>query len=384
MLTPLIARCVHGVEWVVAAQVEAALPEASGITMTRREVAFTLPQLEPRVLGLRCADDAFLRVGEVPRVGLTKADLPALAAAVAHLDWHRAVDLIGALREAAPSSFDCVVSIEGKRNYNRFAGEDAIGRALGGVLGLRFVSRSAAGQVAAERPDLTVRVFLRGSTATAALRLGPRPLHRRAYKLATGPGTLHPPLAAALVALAGSDGMTVHDPFCGDGTLAIEAALAWPTSRVTAGDIDPERVANTRANAERAGVAVDASVADASDLGTEHAAVDLLLTNPPWDLAVTSGGRLGSSIGAFWSDAAAVLRRPGRVCTVTDERLGVPDVLRERGYAVALAARLRLAGRVVHVSLAGGPGSGAPQLASDLARWRHRAVSDGVVTERGF
>ncbi|MGH3980837.1 MAG: methyltransferase [Pseudonocardiaceae bacterium] len=383
MVAQVVVRCVHGLEWVAAAEVDASLPGASDIAISRREITFSLPELNPRVLDLRCADDAFLDVGEVP-AGRTKADLPDLARDVARLDWHAAATAIGALRGNASSTFDCVVSIEGKRSYNRYAAEDAVGDTLREVLGLRFLSRSSAGVAFAEQPDMTVRLFLRGTTATAALRIDRRPLHRRAYKLATGPGTLHPPLAAALAAMIGRGGLAVHDPFCGDGTLAIETALRWPTSRVTAGDIDPERVANTRVNAERAGVDVAVSTADAGDIARLGTRLDLLLTNPPWDLAVTPRGHLRSSSWTFWSDAATALRGSGRVCSVTDATLDVPQGLRERGFAVGLATRLRLAGRVVHVSFAGAPGSAAPQLPSDLASWRHRAISEGVITERGF
>lgn len=371
-------------EWVAAAEIETTLQYASKIEMARREITFALPELDPNVLDLRCADDAFLHVGEVPKIGLTKADLPEFAKDVARLDWAGAAGAVAALRGGQPSSFDCVVSIEGKRSYNRFLVEDAVGEALTGVLGLRFLPRSPAGTASAERPDLTVRLFLRGTVAKAALRIGRRPLHRRAYKLATGPGTLHPPLAAALASIAGANGIAVHDPFCGDGTLAIEVALAWPSSQVTAADIDHERVANARANAARAGVDIVVIPADAGDLRARRAQLDLLLTNPPWNLAVTPRGRLRPSLESFWADAAAVLGTSGRVCTITDADLEVPDVLRARGFVVGLATRLRIAGRVAHVILAAAPGGVPPQLSTSLASWRRRAMFTGVITEHGF
>jgi hypothetical protein len=418
---------VHGVEWVVAAEIEATLPGARNITMARRQLGFTLPELDPRVLNLRCADDAFLCVGQLDRVGLTKTDLPALARSIARLDWACALNAVSAIRASytvaltgtpnsgapvtssaaaspwGPRTFDCVVSIEGKRSYNRFTAENAVGEALTGVLGARFLPRAPTGPttdptngattehgagscaaLAASQPDVTVRLFLRGTSATAALRVARRPLHRRAYKLATRPGTLHPPLAAALATIAGASGITVHDPFCGDGTLAIETALTWPTARVSAGDIDPVRVDNTRANAARAGVGIACCTADAADLLRTHPEVNLLLTNPPWDLAVTSWGKLRSSLDAFWSDTATVLHDSGRLCTVTDAAPNIPNVLRQHRYAVGLATRLRLAGRIVHISLAAAPQSDPPQLPSGLARWRHRAMLDNVITEHGF
>lgn len=64
------------------------------------------------------------------------------------------------------------------------------------------------------------------------LRVGDLPLHRRAYKQHTVAGTLHPPLAAAMAALADiRPGHTVLAPCRGSGTLPIEAALARPDTR---------------------------------------------------------------------------------------------------------------------------------------------------------
>src|SRR5213080_4784960 len=248
-----IARAVHGIEWVCAEEIARTLP-AGDVRLARREVTFRLPSVDDRLHALRTVDDVFVRVGELGDVGTTKDALPVLARRLAALDWSAAAP------GAVPGRrFDVVASIEGRRTYNRYAVEAAAGAALAPVLGATFVARTDAGS--AGESDVTVRLFLRGPVAVAALRLGARPLHRRAYKQDTGPGTLHPPLAAALARLAApAGGEHVLDPFCGDGTLAIEAALAYPDARVTGTDIDPARVANARANAQRAGVAVEFAV----------------------------------------------------------------------------------------------------------------------------
>lgn len=364
----LVVRCVHGIEWVAAAEIARVLGVEG--TLARREITVALPALDDRVLRLRCCDDVFLHVGDLDGIGAAKADLPALAHGVAGLDWMAGLAALG----ARPSTLDCVVSIEGRRRYDRTAAQDAAGSALAATLGLTYLPRAATGV----QGDATARLFLRGERAVATLRIAPRPLHRRPWKLDTGPGTLHPPLAAAMVALA--SGERVHDPFCGDGTLAIEAALAG--RRVTAADLDPARVAHTRANAARAGVAVDVTVADAADLrragpvdrtAAEPADLrraDLLLTNPPWSRAVATAGRF--DLDRFRADAAAVA--PG-LCLLTDADLDVPARLRR---PPTLATRLRVAGRVAHLSLVGA------DLPADLVRWRERAVAAGVVTEEGF
>ena len=146
-------------------------------------------------------------------------------------------------------------------------------------------------------------------------------LHKRGYRPAQVAAPLRETLAAAMVDISGYRGRGEFcDPFCGSGTIAIEAALAakgrapginrsfaaekWPVLRreiwreareaarareysgeyrISASDIDPRAVELARANAERAGVAeiVRFSVADAREFSrsTERG---VIVTNPPY------------------------------------------------------------------------------------------------------
>lgn len=365
-MVTLLARVVHGLEWVLAAEV-AALPGAADLALDRREVRFRGDPVD--ALGLRTADDVFAEVGVAGNVPAGERLLPAFARSVRDLDWS------GTPRAG---TFDVVAGLEGRHTYNRYALERAVGTALAPVLGARFLERTPAGLSGGS--ELTVRVFARRGSATVAVRLGrepagplakpaagpppgagPGPLHRRAYKLAAGPGTLHPPVAAALALIGAPPAGTVLDPFCGDGTIAIETALLRPDLSVRGTDLDPERVEAARANAARAGVAVALSTADAA----AGAAADAVLTNPPWRRAVDWGGGLAGRPERFW----AALDTRVLAC-LTDEP---PPV-----GGVTLDQRLRLAGRVVHLTLAGAP------LPADLATWRDRAIAAGVTTAGGF
>jgi 23S rRNA G2445 N2-methylase RlmL len=372
----VIARSVHGLEWVAADEVAARLGAAGRPVLARREVVFDLPRLEPAVLGLRTVDDAFLLVGRLDGIGTTKDTVAPFARRLAGLPWSDRLAALHALRPVPEGPrFDVVASLSGPRSYNRFAVENAAGAALAPVLGGRHLARTTEGRPPGE-PDLTVRVFVRDATATVALRLGDRPLHRRDYKQDTGPGTLHPPVAAALARLVGlADGCVGRDPFCGDGTIPIEAALAYPGARILASDLDPDRVAAARRNAARAGVTIEASVADAVGPAAVSHSVDAVLTNPPWNLAVDARGGLAGSIEPFWRRLPEILAADGRLCAITDADLDVPGTLRRMGYGVGLATRVRLAGRVSDVILAG---RAAPALPSGLAAWRRLALAAGV------
>ena len=146
-------------------------------------------------------------------------------------------------------------------------------------------------------------------------------LHKRGYRPAHVAAPLRETLAAACVDVACYRGKgDFCDPFCGSGTIAIEAALAaknrapglqrsfsaqewalcppevWARereeaqsrefsgeSRIFASDVDPKAVAMARENARRAGVEqlIDFSVADAREFSrtTDRG---VIVTNPPY------------------------------------------------------------------------------------------------------
>lgn len=168
-------------------------------------------------------------------------------------------------------------------------------------------------------------------------------LHKRGYRPAQVAAPLRETLAAAMVDIAGYRGRgDFCDPFCGSGTLAVEAAFAaknrapglgrgfaaetWPCFgpevwraerreaeerefhgdyRIFASDIDPRAVEISRANAVRAGVAelIDFSVADAAAFSRQTAG-GVLVTNPPYGermLERRQAGDLYRAFGQAWA-----------------------------------------------------------------------------------
>lgn len=402
----IIARCVRGLEWVSAEEADARLG-ASRIVLGQRDVTFDVPGLNDDLLRLSTVDDVLLAVDGFSGVDHTKAALDELARQLAAVEFRRAVDQLRLLREVpAHPTFDVVVALTGKRNYNRYAVEDVAGDVISPLIEARYVSRNpqrgdgdgeSAGDAAAPRPgpapcDLTVRLFLSEQDVQVALRLPARPPHRRAWKQLTGPGTLHPPLAAALVRIAGvQQGETVADPFCGDGTIAIEAALAGagaePGSRILATDLDLERLVNAGLNAEAAGVA-DALHLVRADVGRpawRPGSVDAVITNPPWNRSVGAAGSIEYGMEAFWDALHDGLSDRGRVCLVADAELDVREQARYHGFDIALAQTVRLAGRLSVVLLASPPSvRQRAWLPGGLAQWRANAVADDIVSAEGF
>lgn len=391
MAVRILARCVHGLEWVCADEVSRRYPEAAGgLEFARRQVSFDLAEPDAGLLELSTVDDVFLVAGVLDDVGSTRDTPPVLAARLPELPFPALLDAVRALRPLpARPAFDVVASLEGRRNYNRYAVENTAGPALTRRLRGLFLARTPDGVGAAE-PDLSVRLFLRGTTAVAAVRLARRPLHRRAYKQHAGPGTLHPPLAAALARLAepGLPGPLL-DPFCGDGTIAIEAARqAHPTGTadrlVIGAELDPTRLANAHRNAALAGVRPALVRADAAHPPWRRGTIAAVVTNPPWNLAVDAAGALHNSLTPFWHHLPALLTPTARLAAVVDADLAAPVLLRKLGYQIGLHATIRLAGRLSDLVLAAPPGGAAVHLEPALTAYRRQAITAGVVSEYGF
>jgi putative N6-adenine-specific DNA methylase len=168
-------------------------------------------------------------------------------------------------------------------------------------------------------------------------------LHRRGYRLAVAKAPLRETLAAALLMASGWDpSAPLLDPFCGSGTVPIEAAMlsrrmapgrarrfsaeAWPgfdtefgaardraramelprtQAPIVGRDRDVGAIEAARANAERAGVAADVEFDQAtiSALETDSGA-GWVVTNPPY------GARIGERTAL--RDLYAVLGRTMR------------------------------------------------------------------------
>jgi tRNA (guanine6-N2)-methyltransferase len=243
----LLARTLRGIEWIARDEVRSRLG-IDEIELGHRELRFSLARLVPELLELGSVDDVFEVLAEIDGVTRRRESLARLAS----------VDLDLA------TTFDVTASFLGKRNYTRFELEDAVAASVGGT-------RVARGG------EVSLRVHVVGEVATIARRIAKRPLHRRAYRVATVAGSVHPPLARALALLAGEPFV---DPFCGAGTIPIEGALAG--LRTQGSEIDPRAIGAARLNAAAAGVDVPFEVADAASLGE----TDCIVTNPPWGKAV--------------------------------------------------------------------------------------------------
>jgi putative N6-adenine-specific DNA methylase len=77
----------------------------------------------------------------------------------------------------------------------------------------------------ANHPTVRIAVRFVDDVATISLDTSATPLHRRGYRLDGAKAPLREDIAFAVLQAAGfRKGMALLDPFCGSGTIAIEAA----------------------------------------------------------------------------------------------------------------------------------------------------------------
>jgi len=366
----LLARTVRGIEWIAAAEIRARYG-VERVELGHRQVRFGVQSLSRDLLELGTADDVFLVATRAPGIGRTRASLQALARAARAVDLDRLSGVVAPLRPSSPRrTFDVVASAHGPRNFSRFEIEDAVGEALAAGSGWRYRSRRSGPP---GPTGMSLRVHLDAGEATFALRVGSRPLHRRAYRVASRPGSLHPPLARALALLAGlRPGALVVDPCCGTGTVLVEAKLACGGVRARGFDLDRGALAVACRNAGRARVQVAVARADAARLPVPPRAVDRVVTNVPWGDRVRAAGRLRAGLDPLWAELGRVLREGGRAAVLVPPSAAVvgpsePVVLARIG--------VRVSGARAAILLLGADGSPACDERGLLGRELVRAAS---------
>lgn len=189
------------------------------------------------------------------------------------------------------------------------------------AIAVRLTEKYGNAQHPEDGPEFKVRFAIMNDTASLTLDASGSGLHKRGYRPVSVAAPLRETLAAAMVRLARYRGREAFcDPFCGSGTIAIEAALAaknrapglmrsfaaekwgvfsesvWSDAReearanefsgdydILGSDIDAENVALAEENAKRAGVAdiVRFKQADARRFSPE-AERGIVVTNPPY------------------------------------------------------------------------------------------------------
>lgn len=255
-------------------------------------------------IGLRTGERVLITLGSFPA-----RDFEALYQGTEHLDWAALLPKDAAFPVKGHALGPTLRSVPDAQRIIKKAAADKLGKTY------------ALERLPETGPTYQIQFAIREDTCTIYLDTTGPGLYKRGYRPVSGAAPLRETLAAAMVNLSRYRGRDVlADPFCGSGTIPIEAALAarnrapglgrrftsetwpqipqslWDETRtaarakefhgdytILASDIDPALINLAKENANRAGVLDDIhfSVADARTFQPE-APKGVIVTNPPY------------------------------------------------------------------------------------------------------
>lgn len=167
-----------------------------------------------------------------------------------------------------------------------------------------------------------------------SVELRPRvlPDPRFGYRVDDVPASTHPPLAAAIARMAGTEeDEVIWDPFCGSGLELIERGLLGKVQSIIASDIDINATEIIAANFAAAGQVSESIAIHNGDFreyrkvtGIKPNSLSLILANPPLGRRVRIDD-LKNLISEFFEIAAITLRPRGRLVFINPLKLDSPD-----------------------------------------------------------
>ncbi|MEM1657818.1 MAG: methyltransferase domain-containing protein [Candidatus Jordarchaeales archaeon] len=210
-----------------------------------------------------------------------------------------------------------------------------------------FVKKMTDARVNLKNPNkllvclLTEKEFLFGlcigRSARKSFRL--RPTRYRPFMTSS---SMSPFTARTMVNLARAlSGHILLDPFCGSGSILIEAALIG--CRVVGGDIDPRMVRGAKANFNYYQIDGDLLIGDARYL--PFSSVDRVVTDPPYGRAAsTKGVPLDVLLQHFLSSMSSVLKKGGWLCMACPSNVNVERYMDVHDFKIVETYQVRVHG----------------------------------------
>lgn len=305
----------------------ARLAGAQVIEVGYRRIAFDFHGDLTPLTRLRTVDDVFLDLGVWRGIGRPRETLARVEALATQLELWNVLDRLEHLREIpAMPVFSATVSYVGKRNYTSDEVKTAVANGVSASHGWDY------------SPDvrdshLNLRLFIEHDHAYIGVRLCENALHERAYKRAQRPGSLKPTVAAALLHMADVTPQdTLLDPFCGAGTILLEAQALGAT--VTGGDLDADALHATRTNAGDEPIAL--AQWDGRDLPLADHAVDVVVSNLPWGRQISVDDALADFYRSACAEMARVVRRRVVILTSLPHLLVFPTLHQTASQEISL------------------------------------------------
>ena len=208
-----VALCAVGAEKTVSNEIRKLGLEVSEGGFGRVRFKTDLRGLYLSLMGLRAADRVLLEAAWFPA-----ADFDMLFKGVKNLPWEKYI----------PPSMGLKVS-KVRTNRSRLEAETSIQAVVHKAAAERLCQKNNLNRLPEHGDIAELRVYLEKDQASILLDLSGEPLFKRGYRRSGGIAPLRETTAAAVILSSGwRRKFPLYDPFCGSGTIAIEAAMyAW-------------------------------------------------------------------------------------------------------------------------------------------------------------
>ena len=282
--------------------------------MGRRIVWLPAPREDALRLRYRGDLGALLGLRSVVAVWLAQTfPVPRPRALLGHQYFTALLDLIATVRRLHPLGSFRTLRISA-------AGEDS-----SVLTRLRIELAAQAGLIpTTEEAELVLRLRRAAGPEgwEALVRLSPRPLTARAWRVCNLPGALNAVLAHAMVQLTHPAlGDRVLNLACGSATLLIERLAAGPVALALGVDRDPAALACAAANLQAAHLNGDISLirADAGCLPLPSGSIDVLTADLPFGQMIGSHAENEQLYPALLAEATRVAAPGARMTLITHE-----------------------------------------------------------------
>ncbi len=205
----LVATAAFGLEAIVVRELKALGYEAKVTRPGRIGFRGDLSAIARSNLWLRSADRVLLQLGDFPA-----ADFDALFETTRDLPWEEWI------------AADAAILVRGRSHKSQLTSVPACQRTVKKAIVERLLAKHGVAELPETGAPVPVEIALLEDQASLSLDTSGDGLAKRGYRTLTGPAQIRETLAAALVQLSfWKPDRPLIDPFCGTGTIVIEAAM---------------------------------------------------------------------------------------------------------------------------------------------------------------
>jgi len=208
-----VALCAVGAEKTVSNEIKKLGLTVSESGFGKVRFKTDLCGLYKTLMGLRAADRVLLEAA-----WFQAGDFDALFEGVRHLPWEEYIAAGQGLKVAKV-----------RTNRSRLEAETSIQAVVHKAAAERICTKTGINRLPENGDEAELRVYIEKDQASVLLDLSGDPLFKRGYRTSGGIAPLRETTAAAIILHSGwRRKFPLYDPFCGSGTIAIEAAMyAW-------------------------------------------------------------------------------------------------------------------------------------------------------------